>query len=69
MSELDSKDIRKQKLVLQKRYEQRITTARHGREAFSKKDYVGAARKYNEYLLITILKITNLKCKHSWLEL
>ena len=52
MSELNKKENRKQKLVLKRRYEQRITTARHGREAFSKKDFVMAARKYNEYLSV-----------------
>lgn len=52
MSNKKDADKRKEKLVLQKRYEQRITTARHGREAFGNRDFVMAAKKYNEYLSV-----------------
>lgn len=48
-NEEDKKEKQK-KLALQKRYGQRITIARQGREAFLSKDYVTAAKKYNEYL-------------------
>lgn len=44
------KDLKKKKLALQGRYSQRITVAKNGREMFLSKDYVGAAKKYNEYL-------------------
>lgn len=51
-----SKDYKKEnqrKLVaLQKIYNQRITIARQGREAFAQKDYIGASSKYKEYLQI-----------------
>lgn len=49
----NSDEIKKEKqkkLALQKKYEQRITIARQGREAFLSKDYISATRKYNEYL-------------------
>ncbi len=46
----ESKREKQKKLALQKRYGQRITIARQGREAFLKKDYITASRKYNEYL-------------------
>ena len=47
---VESQADKKKKLALQKKYEQRITIARQGREYFSQKDYVNAAKKYNEYL-------------------
>lgn len=43
---------KKKRLALQKKYGQRITIARQGREYFSQKDFVNAAKKYNEYLAI-----------------
>ncbi len=46
----NQKEKKKKKLALQKKYGTRITIARQGREAFLAKDYVGAQRKYNEYL-------------------
>lgn len=46
------KEKKKQKLALQKKYGQRITIARQGRESFLQKDYVNAQKKYNEYLSI-----------------
>jgi hypothetical protein len=51
----NSEDIKKEsqkKLALQKRYGQRITIMRQGREAFLAKDYVNATKKYLEYLAI-----------------
>jgi hypothetical protein len=47
---VESQADKKKKLALQKKYGQRITIARQGREYFSQKDYVNAAKKYNEYL-------------------
>lgn len=50
-----SEEIKKEnqkKLALQKKFEQRITIARQGREAFLSKDYITATKKYNEYLSI-----------------
>lgn len=46
----ESKREKQKKLALQKRYGQRITIARQGREAFLQKDYITASKKYNEYL-------------------
>ena len=46
------KDKAKRKVQLQKKYGQRITIARQGRDAFMQKDYIGATKKYNEYLSI-----------------
>lgn len=40
----------RKQLALKKRYEQRITIAKNGREAFLNKDYITAVSKYNEYL-------------------
>lgn len=51
MMEAD-KDKQRRKLALQKKYSQRITIARQGREAFLQKDYVTATKKYNEYLQV-----------------
>lgn len=48
----DEKDKKRRRLALQKRYGQRITIARHGRESFLAKDYLAATSKYNEYLAI-----------------
>ena len=48
--ESSEKDKRKKDLALQAKFSQRITIARHGREAFLKKEYPEAAKKYNEYL-------------------
>ena len=51
----NSEDVKKEsqkKLALQKRYGQRITIMRQGREAFLAKDYVNATKKYLEYLAI-----------------
>jgi hypothetical protein len=47
---LEKADKRKQQLQLQKKYGTRITTAKQAREAFLKKDYINAVKKYNEYL-------------------
>jgi hypothetical protein len=49
-TKVESAADKKRKFALQKRYGQRITIARQGREYFSQKDYVNAAKKYNEYL-------------------
>lgn len=46
----ETKKEKQKKLALQKRYGQRITIARQGREAFTQKDYITASKKYNEYL-------------------
>ncbi len=46
------KEKAKRKLALQKKYGQRITIAKQGRDAFLQKDYVAATKKYNEYLSI-----------------
>lgn len=46
----ETKQEKQRKLALQKRYGQRITIARQGREAFLQKDYITASRKYSEYL-------------------
>lgn len=46
----NAKEKKKQKLALQKKYGQRITIARQGREAFLQKDYISAQKKYYEYL-------------------
>jgi hypothetical protein len=51
-SEKKDKEQQRRKLALQKKYVLRITIARQGREAFSQRDYVTAASKYNEYLRI-----------------
>jgi hypothetical protein len=51
-SEKLDKEQQRRKLALQKRYVLRITIARQGREAFSQRDFVTAAGKYNEYLRI-----------------
>lgn len=51
-SALDGKDTNKRKLALQAKFNQRITIAKHGREKFLNKDYIEAAKKYNEYLSI-----------------
>jgi hypothetical protein len=48
----EEEDLNRKKLQLQRRYNQRITIARHGREFFLAKDYISAAKKYNEYLNI-----------------
>jgi hypothetical protein len=50
MAKEDSKREQQKHLALQKRYGQRITIARQGREAFLAKDYINASKKYNEYL-------------------
>lgn len=52
IGEESAKDKARRKLSLQKKYGQRITIARQAREAFQAKDYVGAIKKYNEYLSI-----------------
>ncbi|MCO4755098.1 MAG: hypothetical protein KC478_11495 [Bacteriovoracaceae bacterium] len=46
----EAKEKAKRKLALQAKYTQRITIAKNGREMFLGKEYVGAARKYAEYL-------------------
>ena len=46
------KEKQQRKMALQKKYGKRITIARQGREAFAKKDYVKAQKRYNEYLAI-----------------
>lgn len=51
-SEKLEKEQQRRKLALQKKYVLRITIARQGREAFSQRDFVTAAGKYNEYLRI-----------------
>jgi len=48
----DDKRDRARKLALQKKFGQRITIARQGRDAYLGKDYVTASKKYNEYLII-----------------
>ena len=48
----DAKEKARKKLALQNKYVQRITIAKHGREMFLAKDYIGATRKYTEYLTI-----------------
>lgn len=48
----DAKVDKKRHLALQKKYNQRITIAKQGREFFAQKDYVNAAKRYNEYLAI-----------------
>ncbi|MBC75754.1 MAG: hypothetical protein CME64_07040 [Halobacteriovoraceae bacterium] len=56
LAKLSSKDEAKEKarkkLALQNKYVQRITIAKHGREMFLAKEYIGATRKYTEYLTI-----------------
>lgn len=47
-----STDEKRNKLALQKRYANRITVAKNGREAFLKKDYITASRLYIDYLNI-----------------
>lgn len=47
-----NKESQRKRLSLQKKYNQRITIARQGREAFHQKDYINAAAKYKEYLQI-----------------
>lgn len=52
---MDNKDDIAQKRKdsgLSKKVNQRITIAKHGREAFHEKNYVQAAKNYNEYLMI-----------------
>lgn len=49
---LDPKEEARKKLALQAKYSQRISIARSGRELFQQKDFVNAAKKYNEYLTI-----------------
>lgn len=44
------KEEAKRKIFVQKKYLQRITIAKQGREAFTQKDYMAAAQKYHEYL-------------------
>lgn len=46
------KEKSRRKLALQKKFGQRITIAKQGREAFLAKDYITATKKYNEYLSI-----------------
>ena len=48
----EEKDKKRRRMALQKRYGQRITIARHGRESFLAKDFIAATAKYNEYLAI-----------------
>lgn len=48
--QLDKAARQRQKINLQKRYAQRITTAKQGREYFLKGDYSNAVKKYHEYL-------------------
>lgn len=50
MAKEETKKEQQKNLSLQKRYGQRITIARQGREAFLAKDYISASKKYNEYL-------------------
>ncbi len=45
----DAKQDRERKLVLKHKYENRITQARLGKEAFAAGDYVTAIRKYTDY--------------------
>lgn len=52
LSKLDEKEQKKRRLALQGKYSQRITIAKHGREMYLSKDYVGATQKYHEYLSI-----------------
>lgn len=47
---ISNADKLKQKLQLQKRYAQRITIAKKGRDYFLNKDYLNAIKKYTEYL-------------------
>ena len=47
---IDKAAKQRQQINLQKRYGQRITTAKQGREYFLKKDYPNAVKKYHEYL-------------------
>jgi hypothetical protein len=47
-----SSEQKQKKLSLQKKINQRITIAKHAREAFLAKDYLNATKKYNEYLSI-----------------
>ena len=46
------KEKQRRKLALQKKYGQRITIARQGRDAFIQKDFLTATKRYNEYLSI-----------------
>lgn len=50
MTKESEKDKSRRKLALQKKYSQRITIARQGRDDFTQKDYLSAMKKYNEYL-------------------
>lgn len=43
---------RKRQIQLRQKHSQRITIARHGRDAFSNGEYVHAVKKYTEYLNI-----------------
>lgn len=49
-SERELAEKRKRKQALQRKFGQRITIARHGREYFSRGDYINASKKYLEYL-------------------
>lgn len=49
-NQVDKATKQRQQINLQKRYGQRITIAKQGREYFLKKDYPNAIRKYHEYL-------------------
>ena len=46
------KEKKRRQVALQKKYSQRITIARQGRDAFGAKDFLTASKKYNEYLSI-----------------
>ena len=48
----DQREKELRKKALQKKYTQRITIAKQGREAMANRDYVNATKKYNEYLSI-----------------
>lgn len=46
----NQKENQKKMLALQRKYGTRITTARKGREAFARKDYINATKLYQDYL-------------------
>lgn len=48
----EEKEKKRKEVVLNKKYGQRITIARQGRDAFAQKDFITASKKYNEYLSI-----------------
>ncbi len=48
----DQREKELRKKALQKKYTQRITIAKQGREAMANRDYVNAIKKYNAYLSI-----------------